>query len=153
MLVPARILRLGFGMEFPESPPPAEPAPQPRREFLKTAACIALGGCALAVPIGAAVVVLAHPLKSKGVPLPVKITMLSALPPNVTLNLCTAPGYVLDAYAGIEGVRFKHEGENPTGSFKDRGMTVATTHAVASPASFVPRMSMNSPSRDERRSR
>jgi threonine synthase len=28
------------------------------------------------------------------------------------------------------GVRFKHEGENPTGSFKDRGMTVAMTHAV-----------------------
>jgi threonine synthase len=28
------------------------------------------------------------------------------------------------------GVRFKHEGENPTGSFKDRGMTVAMTQAV-----------------------
>ena len=35
----------------------------------------------------------------------------------------------LDAYAGVAGVRFKHEGENPTGSFKDRGMTVATTQA------------------------
>lgn len=28
------------------------------------------------------------------------------------------------------GVFFKHEGENPTGSFKDRGMTVAMTQAV-----------------------
>jgi threonine synthase len=28
------------------------------------------------------------------------------------------------------GVLFKHEGENPTGSFKDRGMTVAITQAV-----------------------
>ena len=28
------------------------------------------------------------------------------------------------------GVFFKHEGENPTGSFKDRGMTVAITQAV-----------------------
>jgi threonine synthase len=28
-----------------------------------------------------------------------------------------------------EGVFFKHEGENPTGSFKDRGMTVAITQA------------------------
>jgi threonine synthase len=29
-----------------------------------------------------------------------------------------------------DGVYFKHEGENPTGSFKDRGMTVAVTQAV-----------------------
>lgn len=28
-----------------------------------------------------------------------------------------------------EGMLFKHEGENPTGSFKDRGMTVAMTQA------------------------
>jgi threonine synthase len=28
------------------------------------------------------------------------------------------------------GIWFKHEGENPTGSFKDRGMTVALTQAV-----------------------
>ena len=74
-------------MEFPETPSPDEPspqesAPQPRREFLKTAACVALGGCALAAPIGAAVIVLAHPLKSKGIPLPVRITTLSALPLN-----------------------------------------------------------------------
>ena len=29
-----------------------------------------------------------------------------------------------------EGILYKHEGENPTGSFKDRGMTVAVTQAV-----------------------
>jgi threonine synthase len=37
---------------------------------------------------------------------------------------------VLSAFAGVTDVRFKHEGENPTGSFKDRGMTVAVTQAV-----------------------
>jgi threonine synthase len=30
---------------------------------------------------------------------------------------------------GRNGIFFKHEGENPTGSFKDRGMTVAMTQA------------------------
>ncbi|MGC4122188.1 MAG: threonine synthase [Myxococcales bacterium] len=32
-------------------------------------------------------------------------------------------------WAGIDQLHFKHEGENPTGSFKDRGMTVAMTQA------------------------
>ena len=32
-------------------------------------------------------------------------------------------------YCGVERLRLKHEGENPTGSFKDRGMTVGTTVA------------------------
>ncbi len=42
-------------------------------------------------------------------------------------------------YAGLTGGRFgaKHEGHNPTGSFKDRGMTVALTHAKAIGASVV----------------
>lgn len=35
------------------------------------------------------------------------------------------------------GILFKHEGENPTGSFKDRGMTVAVTQAVRVGASAV----------------
>jgi threonine synthase len=35
------------------------------------------------------------------------------------------------------GIFFKHEGENPTGSFKDRGMTVAMTQAVREGASAV----------------
>ena len=33
------------------------------------------------------------------------------------------------AYAGVDGLLLKHEGHNPTGSFKDRGMTVAVTQA------------------------
>lgn len=32
-------------------------------------------------------------------------------------------------YAGLENLSLKHEGENPTGSFKDRGMTVAISVA------------------------
>ena len=32
-------------------------------------------------------------------------------------------------YAGSKNISFKHEGENPTGSFKDRGMTVALSEA------------------------
>ncbi|HET7585308.1 MAG TPA: threonine synthase [Gemmatimonadaceae bacterium] len=33
------------------------------------------------------------------------------------------------AWAGVPGLLLKHEGLNPTGSFKDRGMTVAMTQA------------------------
>lgn len=33
-------------------------------------------------------------------------------------------------YCGIRSLRLKHQGCNPTGSFKDTGMTVAVTHAV-----------------------
>ncbi|MEX1157756.1 MAG: threonine synthase [Thermomicrobiales bacterium] len=42
----------------------------------------------------------------------------------------------LDDFAGVE-VWFKHEGENPTGSFKDRGMTVGVSHAKWVGASIV----------------
>jgi threonine synthase len=35
----------------------------------------------------------------------------------------------LAAWAGSEGLLLKHEGMNPTGSFKDRGMTVGVTQA------------------------
>ena len=35
------------------------------------------------------------------------------------------------------GIFFKHEGENPTGSFKDRGMTVAVTQAVRLSATAI----------------
>ncbi len=34
----------------------------------------------------------------------------------------------ISEYAGVKNLFLKHEGENPTGSFKDRGMTVAITH-------------------------
>jgi threonine synthase len=36
----------------------------------------------------------------------------------------------LGAWAGLGTLLFKHEGHNPTGSFKDRGMTVGMTQAV-----------------------
>ena len=35
----------------------------------------------------------------------------------------------ISEYAGVSSLGIKHEGENPTGSFKDRGMTVAMTLA------------------------
>ena len=35
----------------------------------------------------------------------------------------------ISAWVGLERFYLKHEGENPTGSFKDRGMTVAVTQA------------------------
>lgn len=40
-------------------------------------------------------------------------------------------------YAGVGRLALKHEGMNPTGSFKDRGMTVAVTAAVRARASAV----------------
>ncbi len=43
----------------------------------------------------------------------------------------------LDAWTGIAGLRLKHEGHNPTGSFKDRGMTVAVTQAKRAGARAV----------------
>src|SRR5512136_344879 len=35
----------------------------------------------------------------------------------------------LSKWAGLDDLALKHEGENPTGSFKDRGMTVGVTQA------------------------
>ena len=36
----------------------------------------------------------------------------------------------LSRFTGVKSLRFKHEGENPTGSFKDRGMCVGISEAV-----------------------
>lgn len=50
----------------------------------------------------------------------------------VTLNEGGTPLYSCDRLAeeiGIDEVYVKHEGNNPTGSFKDRGMTVGVTKA------------------------
>lgn len=41
------------------------------------------------------------------------------------------------AWAGVASLRLKHEGHNPTGSFKDRGMTVGVTQAVRTGARAV----------------
>jgi len=35
------------------------------------------------------------------------------------------------SYAGLDGLSFKHQGYNPTGSFKDNGMTAGVTQAVS----------------------
>ncbi len=43
----------------------------------------------------------------------------------------------LDAWTGVERLLLKHEGHNPTGSFKDRGMTVGVTQACRIGASAV----------------
>jgi threonine synthase len=40
-------------------------------------------------------------------------------------------------YVGLADLALKHEGENPTGSFKDRGMTVAVSQAVRAGAGAV----------------
>ena len=50
-------------------------------------------------------------------------------------NLYTSE--LLDRYCGTTDLRLKHEGENPTGSFKDRGMTVAVSLAKTLGASAV----------------
>jgi threonine synthase len=36
----------------------------------------------------------------------------------------------VDEYTGVDQLMMKHEGHNPTGSFKDRGMTVGVTQAL-----------------------
>ncbi len=43
----------------------------------------------------------------------------------------------LSRFAGVEVLKLKHEGHNPTGSFKDRGMTAGVTQAVRIGASAV----------------
>lgn len=49
--------------------------------------------------------------------------------PEGNTNLYDVPR--LGRWVGVETLYLKHEGENPTGSFKDRGMTGGVTHAVA----------------------
>ncbi len=43
----------------------------------------------------------------------------------------------IGSFAGLERLYLKHEGENPTGSFKDRGMTVGISMALAWGAAAV----------------
>lgn len=70
--------------------------------------------------------------------------LLPAIPPAaiVTRGEGNTPLYVDDRlarFAGLAAGAFgvKHEGHNPTGSFKDRGMTVGVSHAVAVGARIV----------------
>ena len=51
-------------------------------------------------------------------------------------TLYTAQPRLAD-YAGVRQLQLKHEGENPTGSFKDRGMTTGVTQARIVGASSV----------------
>ena len=60
----------------------------------------------------------------------------------VTRREGNTPLYFHDSladYAGLEhgSMGVKHEGHNPTGSFKDRGMTVAVTHAKSVGAKVI----------------
>ena len=55
--------------------------------------------------------------------------------PEGNTNLYRRGG--VSMYSGVERLQLKHEGENPTGSFKDRGMTVAVSEAVRSGAGIV----------------
>ena len=43
----------------------------------------------------------------------------------------------ISRWTNLDNLLLKHEGENPTGSFKDRGMTAGITHAVRTGASVV----------------
>jgi menaquinol-cytochrome c reductase iron-sulfur subunit len=67
-------------MPDPDPSNPPLDAPVERREFLKCAACAALGGAAILGPIAAGVTVLVHPLRLKGPPVETKLTTLDALP-------------------------------------------------------------------------
>lgn len=69
-------------------------------------------------------------------PLPVSAQGRVVLRPEGNTNLYDLPSVA--EWVGLDRLLLKHEGENPTGSFKDRGMTVGMTvarllgaHAVA----------------------
>ena len=47
--------------------------------------------------------------------------------PEGNTPLLERPG--VSTWTGADGLKLKHEGHNPTGSFKDRGMTAGVTHA------------------------
>jgi threonine synthase len=58
----------------------------------------------------------------------------------ITLAEGNTPLYTSSALCAaslLPGLRIKHEGHNPTGSFKDRGMTVAVSRALASGAEVL----------------
>lgn len=58
--------------------------------------------------------------------LPVEEEFIATKPEGNT-NLYDVPSVA--SYCGVDALKLKHEGENPTGSFKDRGMTAGITMA------------------------
>ena len=69
----------------------------------------------------------------KEIVLPSAVEVVSHPEGNTPLLHRTA----LDRWTGVESLLLKHEGHNPTGSFKDRGMTVGVTQAQRIGASAV----------------
>ena len=67
-------------------------------------------------------------------PLPAGAKIITLLEGNTPL--LTAPR-LASALKGDIDLRLKYEGLNPTASFKDRGMTMAVTHAIAKGAELV----------------
>lgn len=70
------------------------------------------------------------------------LSLLPALPEEVIVSRGEGrtPIYWderLASYAGLDAIGLKHEGQNPTASFKDRGMTVGISHARATGAEVV----------------
>jgi len=68
--------------------------------------------------------------------------LLPAIPANAIVTLCegNVPVYESErgaAFAGVDRLSYLHLGMNPTGSFKDLGMTVAVSAAKAAGASGV----------------
>jgi threonine synthase len=61
----------------------------------------------------------------KEIVLPSAVEIVSHPEGNTPLLHRTA----MDRWAAVDGLLLKHEGHNPTGSFKDRGMTVGVTQA------------------------
>lgn len=81
-----------------------------------------------------------NPLNRSGVWRFRELLPFAADVPAVTLLEGNTPLYDAPrsaAYAGLASLRLKHLGCNPTGSFKDTGMTVAVTQAVILGASTV----------------
>jgi threonine synthase len=68
------------------------------------------------------------------------LPFVSDLADVVTLAEGNTPLYTAPrsaGYSGLDALRFKHQGMNPTGSFKDNGMTAGVTQAVALKATAV----------------
>ncbi len=71
-------------------------------------------------------------------PGPISVWRYKNILPSSSLNAVSlgeggtglSPSVRLNDRLGLDQVYFKNEGQNPTGSFKDRGMTVAITRAV-----------------------